>query len=656
MGMFPTLYPYGKGGFEDPERQVAIGFCNQANLYLDLSDHVFRRHNSFIFVVMNMIQYHDTHLHTHLAIKSSNFAATAADIKGVTPETLHSVSKHLEEQGRVSDLSVDERKVFTLLSKVRMISAKITGSEASKVTYRNEIKVYCAHFNIPHIYFTANPDPVNSLIFQVVTGDTRVDLDEHFPHMVDYVCHCLCLAVDPVAALDFFNFSCKMMMHYLFGWDFAKKQSSVDRGILGHLKAFYGTNELTKRGSYHVHYLIILLGGLNPLETHQHLDDTEDFQNCFFTFYEDIIHHDLPEDIYFNPKGKPKTERPISIPKEAKCSSEAIADFKCHFQEDVKYCRELLQRHKHKNVCYKYDHATCRFQFPHEYAACLLYEKDTKSVTLACRDVFVNYFNEFILVFCWHNHNMQCILSGKSCKAAMCYIMDYITKMSVKTYKMLSLMADAVMKASNNLSDRDCLKVQIILHKCLTQFASQQQVHAQHDAKVIHGQQEVFCSHRTILMMSGILMEYVGKNWLYEHEDDTTEEEPAYIGVCLDKDSHLIQCNQVEKYLQCSTAIKHILFYDFIHCFSVILKGAKPDMELLEDFTVTNRITKFPRHLFHLSYHLSKTHEIIEHTSETQSWFMMKTVPRVIAHKIPRLGDPCYEMFMLAHFKPFNID
>lgn len=308
MGMFLLLYPYGKGGFEDSEQIVPVSFCSQANLYLDLSDRVFRWHNSFIFIVMNMIQRCEAHLHTHLAVKSSNFAATAADIKGVTPHTLHSVSHHLEEQGRSADLTMEEKKVFTLLSKVRIISVKITGSEVLKITYRNEIKAYCAHFNIPHIYFTANPDPANSPIFQVVVGDTMVDLDEQFPHMVDYVKCTLRLAANPVAALDFFNFSCKAMMHYLFGWDFAKKHSSPDGGILGHLKAFYGTMELTERGSCHIHYLIILLGGLNPSDMHHRLDDTEDFQDRFFAFYEDIICHNLPEDIYFNPKGKPKTE------------------------------------------------------------------------------------------------------------------------------------------------------------------------------------------------------------------------------------------------------------------------------------------------------------------------------------------------------------
>lgn len=42
---------------------------------------------------------------------------------------------------------------------------------------------------------------------------------------------------------------------------------------------------------------------------------------------------------------------------------------------------------------------------------------------------------------------MKCILSGRSCKAAMYYITDYIIKMSLKTYKILSLMGDALMNA-----------------------------------------------------------------------------------------------------------------------------------------------------------------------------------------------------------------
>lgn len=177
MGMFPTLFPYGKGGFEFHQRKVPVLFESQANYYLDIDNRCFRYHESFIFIVMNMIQRRQAHLHTHFAVASSDFGSIAEDIAGVRPATLKAVAKHLQEEGRVADLSVEEKKVFTLLSKVKTISAKVSGSEALKIMYRNEIKVYCGHFNIPHIFFMANPSPQNSPLFQLMCGDTTIYLD-----------------------------------------------------------------------------------------------------------------------------------------------------------------------------------------------------------------------------------------------------------------------------------------------------------------------------------------------------------------------------------------------------------------------------------------------------------------------------------------------
>ncbi|KAK0467382.1 hypothetical protein IW261DRAFT_1346411, partial [Armillaria novae-zelandiae] len=110
------------------------------------------------------------------------------------------------------------------------------------------------------------------------------------------------------------------------------------------------------------------------------------------------------------------------------------------FEEEVKCCGEHLQRHAHRDVCYKYGHNSCRFNFPHEYIPHSYYDKETQSVITACLDVLMDYYNDFITVYCRHNHDMKCILSGRSCKAAMYYITDYITKMSLKMYEILSLL------------------------------------------------------------------------------------------------------------------------------------------------------------------------------------------------------------------------
>ncbi|KAF8238719.1 hypothetical protein L208DRAFT_1061105, partial [Tricholoma matsutake] len=51
LGMYPTLFPFGIGGFEDPTQPVPISFQQQANYCISLSDLSFRYYHSFIFVV-----------------------------------------------------------------------------------------------------------------------------------------------------------------------------------------------------------------------------------------------------------------------------------------------------------------------------------------------------------------------------------------------------------------------------------------------------------------------------------------------------------------------------------------------------------------------------------------------------------------------------
>ena len=105
-----------------------------------------------------------------------------------------------------------------------------------------------------------------------------------FPFVVPSKDRALRLAQDPVAAADFFQFCVTCVFQHLFGWDYTTWRSSKDGGILGHLRAFYGTCEFTERGSLHGHFLIWLLGGLNPNDVHRRLQEDCDFKNRFFCF------------------------------------------------------------------------------------------------------------------------------------------------------------------------------------------------------------------------------------------------------------------------------------------------------------------------------------------------------------------------------------
>ncbi len=481
-GMFPTLYPYGIGGFEDPSRQVKLSFQQQAQYYFNIPDRVFRYHYSFIFVAFNMWQRRQAHLHTSFTVKQSNFDTVARQLVQVSADTLMKLSKSLEKETTYKNLNPEEQQAMNLLSKVNTIAAHLPGSQAAKIFIRNEIRSYFSYFGLPHIYFTFNPCAAHSPIFQVMFGDHVVDLSEQFPQMPSSRERALRLAKDPVAAADYFEFCVTSLFKYLLGWDYQQRESTKAGGILGKIRAHYGTSEFTERGGLHGHFVIWLLGGLNPSDLHDKLRNDSKYESQFFNFFEHIIHHHLPNiDIQIDKDYEPRIQRPPVPPEITEKTPIAVLnEWESCFATEIKKCGEVLQRHICGSVCHKYGNdGQCRFLFPHEIVEASYFDKEKNAVVLLCRDGTVNYFNPYILVFCRHNHDIKCILSGKAAKAAMFYITDYITKMDLKTYQVLSLLSKAVAQVAETSQKSPVQAAKTLLHKCLSQFTRQQQIHAQ---------------------------------------------------------------------------------------------------------------------------------------------------------------------------------
>jgi hypothetical protein len=312
------------------------------------------------------------------------------------------------------------------------------------------------------------------------------------------------------------EFSFKCVFQYLFGWDFKKRASTAQGRILGHIWAFYGTNEFTERGGLHGHFLLWLVGGLNPSQLHDRLRGDDQYQKRFFAFFEDVIHHHLPDvEDHIDSSFEPCTQRPPQPPP-VDSLPDVLNSWDLAFATEVKHCGEVLQQHKCRVVCHKYNNENrCRFLFPHEVIERLHFDEDTNSVVLMCRDSTVNFFNPYVLVFCLHNHNIKCILSGKGAKAAMFYVSDYITKMDVKTYEILSLLSHAVSRIPVSDSASSVVdKAKTLLHKCLSQFSRQQQIHAQQAVRYIQGYSDGVSSHDMVLMSSSLLIAYVKESCL----------------------------------------------------------------------------------------------------------------------------------------------
>lgn len=518
-GMYPTLYPYGIGGFEIRKRPTKLSFKAQANYYLDITDRKFRYHHSFIFVVLNIIQRREGHLQTSFTVKRSNFDQVARAINETSADSIRKLAETIEKEGHPKRLTSEEQKVFSMLKHVNTIATKVPGSSASKTLCRNEIRSYVGVMGVPQIFLTINPSPQHHPVFMMMYGDQTVNLNERYPDIVPGPERAKRLAHDPVAAADFFDRSIRLIFQHLFGWDFENGRSSEKGGILGVLKGFYGSAEYTERGVLHGHFLLWLEGGLNPTEVHDRMKKDVNFQERFFDFFESIIKHELPNvDVppgFDGKKYTPATEmpppplRPLNKSESEWDEDEFDAWHSC-LDNEVRMCGEALQRHSCKSVCHKYGNGgRCRFRFPHPTVEASYFDAENNSVMLKVQDAWLNYYNPYLLTYCRHNHDIRCILSGKSAKAAMFYITDYITKMSLKTSQILSLMCDAVMQSPKCEDATEVEKAKALLHKCLTQFSRKQQINAQQAARYLRGLNDSISSHRTSPVLSQLAFLYI---------------------------------------------------------------------------------------------------------------------------------------------------
>jgi hypothetical protein len=159
-----------------------------------------------------------------------------------------------------------------------------------------------------------------------------VDLDSFFPKLPEYNEKAKRLAQDPIAAADFYEFSVRCIFDHLFGWNFKTGKSSKDGGILGHVKAWYGINELTERGGLHGHFLIWLHGSLNPSDLHRRLTTDREFRDRVSNFFDNIVWHHIPkieniELVMSSSTQDPRSERFIPPPSISPHMPEWLNDF-----------------------------------------------------------------------------------------------------------------------------------------------------------------------------------------------------------------------------------------------------------------------------------------------------------------------------------------
>ncbi|EJD52692.1 hypothetical protein AURDEDRAFT_55508, partial [Auricularia subglabra TFB-10046 SS5] len=239
--LFPTLYPYGIGGFEDRSAQkdgLHVGFRSHASYLLHLADRAFSAHRTFVFLVTNILQRRAVHSQTSFRTRSSYVDSISPDLVKVTADQVRRVAEHFQAGGGYDTVAAEDSAVLNLLKVVEAVAVKVPGTHGAKIDLRRAIFASTRHFAIPHVFFTMNPNPVHNPLFHLMCGDTKIDLAERYPVVIDTISRSMRVAADPAAAADFFELSIRLMFEHLFGWDFEAKRSKPGGGILGEILAF----------------------------------------------------------------------------------------------------------------------------------------------------------------------------------------------------------------------------------------------------------------------------------------------------------------------------------------------------------------------------------------------------------------------------------
>lgn len=280
LGLYPTLFPYGTGAFEDVSRPVKVSLRKQIQYLLSYHDRRFEEHYSFMFVVFNMLQRREACLHARLMTSKPFFSKIADHIVSLDAKDVEQVLSDFEKNK--TNVKTHNPQVNALLSQVKAVGGKVMGSAYSRSALRSQIHGLIFNQGLPSIFLTINPADINSRVALYFAG-VNLDLDAIIPSNLPTTYErAEIIASHPVATAKFFHRLITTVLETMIAGE----------RVLGPVKAYFGTVENQGRGSLHLHMLIWLDHDYTPAQLREKIKD-EQFRNNLKDYLEDIISEDL---------------------------------------------------------------------------------------------------------------------------------------------------------------------------------------------------------------------------------------------------------------------------------------------------------------------------------------------------------------------------
>ncbi|CAF4151243.1 unnamed protein product [Adineta steineri] len=252
VGLYPTLFCYGRGAPDDQSRPVKTNLREHIRYLLSYHDRRFETNHSFIFVVFNILQRRNACFHAQLITTKPYFRESAQDIQTLNSKDIETALENISKKTYNLESNSALNK---LLNHIRTIGGRVMGSAYSRTALRTRIHSLIYNQCLPNIFMTLNPADIHSPIALYFAG-VKLDLDNiQIEQLLNTYKRAEIIASHPVATAKFFHLLITNILETII----------VD-GVLGPIKAYFGTVESQGRGSLHLHFLIWLDHDMKPAD------------------------------------------------------------------------------------------------------------------------------------------------------------------------------------------------------------------------------------------------------------------------------------------------------------------------------------------------------------------------------------------------------
>ncbi|CAF4002524.1 unnamed protein product [Adineta steineri] len=440
LGLFPTLFPYGFGAPYDLSRPTAVSLNQHIRYLLAHEDQRFEKHHSFMFVMFNILQRRQACWNASLMASRPYFQDAATDLQTLTTKEIEAA---LLSATKNTFSSIANPRISLLMKQIRAVGGNVMGSAYSRSALRTQIHALIFNQGLPSIFMTINPADIHSRIALYFAG-VDLDLDKILPETIPSTYErAQIIAAHPVATARFFYVLISSILKCL-----------VEKGVLGPIKAYFGTVENQGRGSLHLHILLWLDHDLTPSQLKESVRN-EEFRNGLLSYLEDIIKQDLSSftsdtsetDIFelqesnssdsvchtnsvsndivietANESSKrSKSNATKLIPSLMPTPKPSMPNFASYFKRDAAQLVCSSNVHIHTATCYKYskknDNPKCRMRMPRRIENVSSIDIESGEIKLKRLHETINNFNEYIISACRSNMDIKYIFSGSDAKA-----------------------------------------------------------------------------------------------------------------------------------------------------------------------------------------------------------------------------------------------